>query len=102
MLSKVCAELFNSIMHLLREALLALSSGAERQHDLLHAQKQVILLLLGTLLVQIFEPRPLDRPEAKERTYTTNSKDLPAMAALAYEHLLILENGSMPSLERRK
>ena len=56
MLSKVCAEFFNSIMHLLREALLALSSGADRQHDLLYAQKQVILLLLGTLLAQISEP----------------------------------------------
>ena len=65
-------------MHLLLEALAALSSGSKHQHDPFHVQKRGMLKVPRTLSVQILQPRPLDMPEAEADTHTIDAKDLPA------------------------
>jgi len=56
LLSMVSAELLNSVMHLLLEALAALSSGPKHKHDPFHVQKNGMLKVARTLSVQILQP----------------------------------------------
>ena len=76
----VSAELLKSVMHLLLEALAALSSGPKHQHDPFHVQEHGMLKVPRTLTVQILQPLPLDMPAAEENTHTMEAKDLPALA----------------------
>ena len=56
LLSMVSAELLNSVMHLLLEALAALSSGPKHKHDPFHVPKNGMLKVARTLSVQILQP----------------------------------------------